>query len=192
MERTFNHDILPLIKTRWSPRAVSPEPLPGEDILALVEAARYAPSCFNEQPWHFVIADEPESLAAFRSVLTESNRQWAGRAPVLVLVSSRDKFTLNGNDNFWHQFDAGTAWGFLSLEAERRGLVAHAMGGFDRAAAANAAVLPDGFIPLAMIAVGKHGRIEDLPESFRDREFPGTRKNDDEICSFGVYGKRRR
>lgn len=187
MERIFNSDILDLIKTRWSSRAVSGESVPRETVLTVIEAARYAPSCFNEQPWHFIIADAPESLDAFRETLSANNRVWADKAPILILVASRKKFAMNGADNFWYQFDAGTAWGYLSLEAERQGLVAHAMGGFDRDAAAKAADLPSDYEALAMIAVGKPGNSDDLPDAVKEREIPGTRNDIGSISSFGKF-----
>jgi nitroreductase len=190
MDRTFNYDILPLIKTRWSSRAISSEKIPREEILALVEAARYAPSCFNEQPWYFLIADTDDAHANMVSVLTDGNKAWAATAPVLIAVCAKKVFTHNGSPNFWNQFDTGTAWGYFSLEAERRGLVAHGMAGLDRSAAAKIFELPSEYEVIAAIAVGKPGKKENLPEKIREMEKPNTRKDLSEVYSFGKFGVR--
>ncbi|HNX59523.1 MAG TPA: nitroreductase family protein [Spirochaetota bacterium] len=187
MPRNFNYDILPQIKTRWSPRAYSEEKIPREDLLALIEAARYAPSCYNEQPWRFVIADTPESLEKFRSTLADMNVLWAKKAPVLIAVCSKKSFSQNGASNFWHQFDTGTAWGFLSLEAERRGLYSHGMAGFNRDAITKIIGLPADYEVMAMVAVGKPGNKNDLPTELLDREEPGTRKEIPAISFFETF-----
>jgi nitroreductase len=190
MERTFNYDILPLIKTRWSSRALSSAKIPREDLLAMIEAARYAPSCYNEQPWHFIIADTDDSHDKMVNVLTGWNKLWAGKAPVLIAVCARKIFIKNGTENFWHQFDTGTAWGYLTLEAERRGYIAHGMAGVDRDAAAKVFELPPEYEVIAAVAVGKPGKAEDLPENIRANENPNIRKEITEICSFGKFGGR--
>lgn len=190
MERQFNYDILPLIQTRWSSRALSDEKIDRTVLSAIIEAARYAPSCFNEQPWHFIVADSGEILNQFRAALSPGNQVWAGKAPVLIAACAKKIFSANGKDNFWHQFDTGTAWGYMSLEAERTGLISHGMAGFDRTATAQAAKLPPEYEVIAMIAVGRPGSKDSLPPDYQEREKPGTRKELKEICSFGVFGKR--
>ncbi|HEY1405322.1 MAG TPA: nitroreductase family protein [Spirochaetota bacterium] len=187
MPRTFHFDILPQIQTRWSPRAMSSDKIPREDILALIEAARYAPSCFNEQPWRFVVADTPESLAKFHTTLSESNKSWATKAPVLVAVCSKKSFSLDGSDNYFHQFDAGTAWGYLSLEAERRGLYTHGMGGFKRDEIRKIIGLPADYAVMALIAIGKPGDKNALPDELRSREEPGTRKEPAAVSFFETF-----
>lgn len=181
MERTFKSDIMHEIKQRWSARAIDSAKIPKEDILALLEAARYAPSCFNEQPWRFIVAEEEPKLSKMRSVLSSSNQVWANSAPVLILIASKKIFLSNGKDNYWNMFDAGTAWGYLSLEAQRRGLIAHAMGGFDREAARDVFNISQDINILAVVAVGKYGNKENLPTEFQNREFPGTRKEIEEL-----------
>lgn len=177
MERTFNYDIMPEIKQRWSPRAFDTLPIPREDLMALLEAARYAPSCFNEQPWRFIIADEEASLAKMRSVLAPSNQAWANSAPVLVLIAAHKTFSQNGKDNYWHMFDAGTAWGYLSLEAQRRSLSAHAMGGFSKDGARTAFNISDDYAVITIVSIGKYGNKKDLSEELQQREQPATRMN---------------
>ncbi|MDD5569520.1 MAG: nitroreductase family protein [Bacteroidales bacterium] len=181
MNRTFEHEILKEIKERWSPRAFSEEKINKEDLIAVIEAAHYAPSCFNEQPWRFIIAYEEEDLKIMRSVLTEKNQLWANKAPVLILILSCKYFSANKKGNSWNKFDAGTAWGFLSLEAQRRGLITHAMGGFDAEKARKDLKIPDEYDIIAAVAFGKMGNINSLGESFRKNEQPGIRKSVEEI-----------
>jgi len=188
MQRIFNYDILPLIKTRWSSRALSSEKIPREEIMALVEAARYAPSCFNEQPWHFIIADTDDAHAKMVNVLSDWNKSWAAKAPVLIALCAQKNYAATGKENFWHQFDTGTAWGYFTLEAESRGFITHGMAGVDRDAAAKAFDLPPEYEVIAAVALGKPGNAEELPDSIREREKPGTRKDSSEICSFGKFG----
>lgn len=176
-ERVFRYDILPQIQERWSPRAFSEEKIPKDDILALIEAASYAPSCYNEQPWCFLIADDEEKLAKLRGVLTPQNQVWANRAPVLLLIAAKKTFTLNGKENFWHMFDTGTSWGFLSLEAVHRGLVTHAMGGFDPERARETFAIPEDFEIVTVVAVGKYGNPADLPDDLQKRERPDVRRD---------------
>lgn len=176
MDRNFRYDIMPEIKERWSPRAFSKNKISREDIHKILEAARYAPSCFNEQPWRFLIADNEDTLTKMRSILYESNQVWANSAPVLILICSTKTFTQNGKDNYWHMFDAGTAWGFLSLEAQRIGLISHAMGGFSRKAAREAFKITDEVDIIAVVALGKMGDSSLLPEDLKKEEFPNTRR----------------
>jgi len=188
MARDFLYDISPDIQQRWSPRAFSSESITGE-VMALLEAARYAPSAFNEQPWRFVVASEPEELTVMRSVLVEANQVWANTAPVLLAVLAKQTFSHNGKPNAWHTFDTGTAWGYLSLEAQRRGLISHAMAGFDKEKARVVLQVPDDYAVVTMVAVGKLGRKEDLPPMLQEREAPASRKPLVEIVFNGVFGR---
>jgi nitroreductase len=181
MKRIFNHQIMPEIKNRWSPRAFSSRPVDTSELHALLEAARYAPSCSNEQPWRFLIADDSEKLFKMRSVLDEGNQGWANKAPVLILVTGKKSFEKNGKHNHWQMFDAGTAWGYLSIEAERRGLVTHAMGGFDREKARREFSIPDDLEIITVIAVGYYGDKSELSEFNQRREQPQLRKEIGEI-----------
>jgi len=176
LTRDFQHEILPLIATRWSPRSFAPTPVAKGDLLALFEAARYAPSCYNEQPWRFILATTPEELSTMHSILFAGNLLWAKTAPVLLLVLAKKSFTQGGKDNYWFMFDTGTAWGYLSLEAERRGLITHGMGGFSKKKAQESYSLPDDLAPVAVVAIGHRGSSEDLPEDLREREQPGQRQ----------------
>ena len=181
MARDFQYDIMPEIKARWSPRAFSSDPVTREELMALIEAARYAPSCFNEQPWRFLIADDDVRLEKMRRVLTDSNREWAGKAPVLILVLSVKVFADKGSENRWHLFDAGTAWGFLSLEAQRRRLITHAMGGFSARRAREEFDIPEELDVITVIAVGHPGDLDGLSPANRALEFPQSRKAAEEL-----------
>jgi nitroreductase len=189
MVRDFSYDISMDIQKRWSPRAFSGESVKLE-VMALLEAARYAPSCFNEQPWRFVVASESEELTVMRSILNESNQIWANAAPVLIAVLAKQTFTQNGKPNFWHVFDTGTAWGYLSLEAQRRGLISHAMAGFDKDKARVVLQVPDDYAVVTMVAVGKMGKKEDLPPMLQEKEEPASRKPLSEIVFNGVFGQK--
>ncbi len=174
--REFNYPIMPEIMRRWSPRAFSEAPVAKEEILALLEAARFAPSCYNEQPWRFIVAHTPEELQAMQSLLAEQNHAWAKHAPALLLLLAKRTFSHQGQENYWHVFDTGTAWGFLSLEAERRGMIAHAMGGFSRKRAAQLFGLSPDFAPIAIVAIGKLGDPSSLSPELQEREQPGMRR----------------
>lgn len=174
--REYNYEILDLIVKRWSPRAFSKKPVPKEDLMAILEAARYAPSCFNEQPWRFMVADDPKSLEVMRKVLMEKNYLWAKNAPVLILMLSKKQYEKNGKDNKYHDFDTGTAWGFLSLEAVRRGYQTHGMAGIKKKEARELFKIPEDIHIIGMIALGINGSIEDLDDMFIEDESPSSRK----------------
>jgi nitroreductase len=182
------YEVNPLILSRWSPRALLPKPIPENDLLAILEAAHWAPSCFNEQPWRFIIARRDEDLARARACLAEVNRGWANHAPVLIIVLSAPKFSLDGSPNRWHDFDAGTAWGYLALEAHRRGLVAHGMGGFSQKKVQETYDVPEDWGIPAMVALGYRGPMEQLPLNLQEREHPTQRKALNEIWSEGKFG----
>jgi nitroreductase len=174
--RDFNTEILKEIKERWSPRAFSDEKINDEDIMGILEAARYAPSCYNEQPWRFIVAKDKEKLEKMNEILFDGNKVWASKAPALILVLSKKTFERNGKDNYWHTFDAGTAWGYLSLEAQKRGLITHAMGGFNKNKAKEIYNISDDYSIITVIAVGKYGNKEDLPDNIKAMEKPSIRK----------------
>jgi nitroreductase len=173
---------------RWSPRAMSGEPVRHDELLQLLEAARWAPSCFNAQPWHFVYAYRgSDGWDPLFGTLAEGNRTWVARAGALLACCSRTTFERNGKANRFHALDAGAAWQSLALQAMHLGLVCHGMGGFDEDAARAALELPEEWTVQCMIAVGRPGRIEDLPDDYQEREKPSTRKPIAEIASEGVF-----
>lgn len=176
MERKYNYDILALIKKRWSPRAFSEGKISKDDVMAVLEAARYAPSCFNGQPWRFILAYEETDLEKMRQVLFESNVKWAKRAPVLILIASKKIFEETGKDNRWNMFDAGTSFGYLTLEAQSRGLITHGMGGFSQKKAREIFDISDEYNLMAVVALGKYGDKTLLDEDLLSKEQPNTRK----------------
>ena len=184
--RDFSYEISEDMKQRWSPRAFSTEPVDMDDLMALFEAARYAPSFFNEQPWRFVVADKEEELKVMRGILNENIQEWANKAPVLVVLVAKKSFA-NGEPNNWHAFDAGTAWGYLTLEAQRRGLITHAIGGFSKIKAHELLAIPGKFEVMAMIAIGKMGKKENLPIALQEQEEPANRKSLKEIVLHGRF-----
>ncbi|SEP79143.1 nitroreductase family protein [Natrinema salaciae] len=182
------YDIDPLFVNRWSPRAMTGEPLDEDEYLPLFEAARWAPSAFNNQHWRFVIADrEDEEWERFVDLLVETNRAWATDAAVLAVIVSKTTFDHNGEPAPTHSFDTGAAWQNLALEGARRELVVHAMAGFDYERAADELDVADEFDVQAMVAIGERAPPETLPEELREREQPSDRKPVDEIVHRGGF-----
>lgn len=160
-----------LIATRWSPRAFREDPLPDATIALLFEAARAAPSCFNDQPWRFVYATAPDARARLLALLDEGNRTWAQRAPLVGVSFARKIFGKTGKPNRWGQHDTGMAAMNLALQAHALGLAAHFMGGFDeKAAYAACGMDPESWTAMAGFVVGAVGDPESLPEPLRARE----------------------
>lgn len=178
--RKTKHDVMPEIKRRFANRAIREQTIPQDTLEALVEAASLAPSCFNEQPWRFLIAtgERREQLLA---TLTPKNQEWAGKAPALVLTCAKKTFTEGGKDNFWHLSDTGCAAGFFILEAERRGLVAHPMAGFSKKAAREAFGIDEELDIVHVMAVGFPGDVKLLSEHNQARNRPNPRKPISEI-----------
>jgi len=187
-----DYPILDVIALRWSPRAFAPEPLAPDELRSLLEAARWAASCFNEQPWTFLVArrTEPEEFERALSCLSEKNRRWAGNAGALLFAVGRREFARNGKTNrhAWH--DVGQADAHLALQATALGLAAHQMAGFSPDAVRELFGVPDGWDPVTAIAVGRPGRAEDLDEDFRASETgPRSRKGQDELVFEGRWGR---
>jgi nitroreductase len=181
-------EVAPEFVARWSPRAFRPDPLTSAQVASLFEAMRWAPSCFNEQPWRVVygVAGEPEH-ARLTGILILSNQIWAARAPLLLILFARRHFTHNGKPNRNAAFDAGAAWMSLALQAGRLGLHAHAMAGFDTARAyTELGVDPEAYEALAAIAVGQRDDPDALPEPLRAREVPSPRSPQ---ASFVFHGR---
>ncbi|MBW3535980.1 MAG: nitroreductase family protein [Gemmatimonadetes bacterium] len=178
-----------LIARRWSPRAFDERPVDAAVLRSVFEAARWAPSSFNEQPWRFLLAttDEPEWIDRLRGYLTEGNA-WARRAPVLAASACRTTFTRNGLPNRMACRDLGAAEQNLVLEAYHRGLVAHQMAGFDHRRLADE-LLPDGFEPGSMLALGWPGEHDLLPDEKRRDRRPRERRPLDELVFSGEWGR---
>lgn len=186
--RHADHAINPLILERWSPRAMSGETISEEDFMALFEAARWAPSSFNNQPWRFIYAKKnTEHWDRLFGLMGEFNQGWAKNAAVLVVVVSKKTFDHNGKPAHTHSFDTGAAWENLAIEAETRRLVTHGMEGFDYDKARKELGIPEDYQVEAMIAIGKKGKKEDLPAELQEKETPSGRKHLKEIIMEGMF-----
>ena len=160
---------------RWSPRALSPQPLPAEHLAAIFEAARWAPSCFNEQPWLFYTST-PQTFAAYLALLTPTNRSWAQHAAVLGFVVSRQYFRRNNKPNAHADFDAGSAWMAVALQASLLGYHAHGMAGVDFEAAYEYLQLQRGqYRVIAGFALGARGDPAQLSVEQQANEKPNGR-----------------
>jgi nitroreductase len=188
--RQSKYKINPLILHRWSPRSMTGEELDDDTIMSLFEAARWAPSSYNNQPWRFIYAKRNTSHRdKLFNLLAEPNKVWTKNAAVLVVVIARKNFEQNEKYSITHQFDAGAAWENLALEASSRGLVAHGMQGFDYEKARIDLEIPDNFDVMSMIAIGKKGPKENLPLELQNKEFPNNRKPLNEIVMEGLFRK---
>lgn len=184
--RKSNYDINPLILNRWSPRAISGDLLNEEEFMPLFEAARWAPSSYNNQHWRFIYAKrDTEYWDSFFNLLVPGNQVWCKNAALLVIVISKKTFDRDGKLTVTHTFDAGAAWENLALEASSRNLVAHGMEGFDYDKAKEFLKLTDEYKVEAMIAIGKPGKKEDLPEQAQAYEQPSDRRPLSEIVFEG-------
>jgi nitroreductase len=187
--RDPDHDVDPLFVNRWSPRAMTGEPLGEADLLPLFEAARWAPSAFNNQHWRFVYATrEDDEWGTFLALLNENNHAWASDAGALVAIFSKTTFDHNGEPAATRSFDTGAAWQNLALEGTRRGLAVHPMAGFDWGQIHDALGVPDDeFDAEAMVAIGERTDPETLPDDLQAREEPSGRKPLDEIVFSGQF-----
>ena len=185
-----NFPVHNLIRDRWSPRAFASKSVEPAVLASLFEAARWAPSSNNEQPWAYLVAtkDDTENFAKTLRVLVEFNAAWAKEAAVLMIAVSRLNFQ-NGTPNRNAFYDTGAATALLSVEATARGLAVHQMAGFDHAKAKKVFEIPEDCEPIAAIAIGYPGDPNSLPEKLRDREIaPRTRKPLSEFVMSGRWG----
>jgi len=173
------HDLL---HKRYSPRAFAETAVPRDTVRSLLEAARWAPSSYNEQPWRFIIAtkDDADGYERLLRCLVPGNQDWAKTAPVLILSVARATFSRNDKPNRHALHDVGLAVSQLIIEASARGLQAHQMAGFDVVKARETYGIPDGFDPVAVMALGHSA--EDTPSS-------RNRKPQDEIAFAGAWGQ---
>lgn len=186
------HPVHDLVQHRWSPRAFSDRPVPSDVLRSLFEAARWAPSSNNEQPWAFLVAtrDDNENHARLLSTLVEFNQTWAKHAPVLAIAVSEMAFARTGKPNRNAFYDTGAAVANLSFEATSRGLFLHQMAGFDPHKAIELFEIPAGWEPIAAFVIGYPGEPTSLPDPLREREFgPRERKPLESFVMGGHWGK---
>lgn len=177
-----------LFLERWSPRAMSGEMVDEAVLKALFEAARWAPSSYNEQPWRFVYAlkGTPE-WHIFFDLLVPFNQQWCNNGSALVVICSKISSD-HGGTNYTHSFDTGAAWQNMALQGHLKGLVVHGMGGFDHEKAREVLQIPDDYAIEAMCVIGKPGDVKDLPEYLQENEKPSGRKDMSSIVCQGSWG----
>lgn len=184
------HPIEPLLQRRWSPRAFAAKPVEREVLLRLFEAARWAPSSYNEQPWRYIVVthENPERLKEAHSVLSPGNT-WATKAPVLICSVAQLTFARNNKPNRHAFHDVGAASENFLLQAVALGLFGHQMAGFDVEKARAVFQVPEGYEPVAMIALGYPAALETLTEEQRAREqLPRVRRPIEESVFGGRFG----
>ena len=185
--RTTKYPIDDIFLKRYSPRAMSREKINEEELMTILDAGRWAPSSMNAQPWRFVYAmRETPAFEKLLSFLAEKNKDWCKNASVLIVLISKNNLD-DGSFSIPHSFDSGAAWENVALQATNLNLVSHAMGGFDKNLAKEKLGVPDDYTIEIMIAIGKHGKIEDLPEPLQAREQPSDRKPLEEIIFEGNF-----
>jgi nitroreductase len=196
MQKTANTSvpINAMIANRWSPRAFdASKAVSHEQIIALLEAARWAPSCFGDEPWRFIVWDKNTDAASWQQAfdcLAPSNQTWVKNVPILMLVCADTLFGHNQKENRWAQYDTGAAAENLCLQASSMGLVAHQMGGFNADTARETFKIPAQITPMAMLAIGYEGYANDLPEELKTRELAARkRKPLGETFFAGAWGK---
>lgn len=168
------------IANRWSGRAYdATKPVSKAQILSLCEAARWAPSCFGDEPWRFMVWDKNGNTEAWQKAfdcLVPGNQEWVKNAPVLLLVCADTLFGHNQKPNRWAQYDTGAAAENLCLQAADLGLMAHQMGGFNTDAARSTFAIPEQFTLMAMVAIGYAGDANQLSEDLKARELAARKR----------------
>lgn len=186
--RKKQNNVNDIFINRWSPRAMSGEPITDDELFSLFEAARWAPSSHNNQPWRFVYAKrDTRYWNKLFSFLVEGNQAWVKNAAAVVVVISKTVSEYNGSFIRTHSFDTGAAWENLALQGSLNGLVVHGMSGLDYDKATQGLGLTEDFKIEMMFAVGKPGDLMELPEKLREIEKPSGRKELTEIVSEGEF-----
>ena len=187
-KRKFNYKVLPEIGHRWSPRAMTGEEISDEILFGLFEAARWAPSSYNNQPWRFIYAkrNTPEWDTLF-DLLVDFNKSWVKNAAVIVVTLSKNTFDKNGKPCRTHSFDTGAAWISMAIQGSSQGLVVHGMEGFDYEKAKKNLGIPDDHTVEMMAAIGKKAPKESLSEDLCKMEEPSGRRPLEEIVMKGRF-----
>lgn len=177
MTRSTEYPVSPVFLDRWSPRAFDGKPMPTADLMTILEAASWAPSAYNFQPWRFLYALRgDEHWQTMLATLIPFNREWAANASALVVFLSETTMGDPEKPSHSHSFDTGAAWGHFALQATMLGYYTHGMVGIDFEEAARLLAVPSGFRIEAAAVVGRIGDPATLPEKLREREVPSTRK----------------
>lgn len=187
-KRQADYPIDAIFLNRWSPRAMSGEAIPAEELKTLFEAARWAPSSFNNQPWRILYARrDSEHWPLFFDLLVETNKAWCVCAAALLVMVSKTTFDHNGKPSRTHSYDTGAAWENLALQGCLRGYVVHGMQGFDYERARTSLNIPEEYQVEAMAAIGRPGRVEELPEALQARESPNDRRTVEKTVCEGPF-----
>lgn len=189
-----NFPISDLFKHRWSPRAYSDKPVEKEKLQSIFEAARWAPSARNEQPWRFIIGQKGDgSWEKIFESLVEWNQKWTAKAPVLVLNLGKKYYKYKHLPNETYQYDTGQAVAMMVTEAVNQGLIAHQMSGFHPEKAIKLFQIRDDYQPISVTAFGYYGDPELLPLEMKNSEFEGRKRRplDETVFSnkFGISSK---
>jgi nitroreductase len=186
--RTADHPIAELFIDRWSPRAMTGEPIPDAELMVLFEAARWAPSSGNSQPWRIFYAHrDTDDWDLFFDLLVDRNKAWCRNAAVLLVFVSTTTRQETGRPLVTHSYDTGAAWENLALQGWLSGLVVHGMAGFDYARAREVLNISDDLQVEAMAAIGRPAPVSVLPEDFQARESPSPRRPIGELVFRGPY-----
>jgi nitroreductase len=188
--RKPDHYIEPFFVNRWSPRAMTGEEITREELMQMLEAARWAMSCFNNQSWRFLYAYRNTlHWETFFNLLTPGNQAWCRNAAALLVTVSKTTFDHNNKPARTHSYDTGAAWYSFALQGVMMGLVVHGMQGFNYDRAKEELGVPDGYQVEAMAAVGRPGDPDDLPQNLQEREVPSQRRKIEEFAFEGGFGK---
>lgn len=187
-KRLPEHQIHDQFLNRWSPRAYTGEAIDDTTLFSLFEAARWAPSGSNSQPWRFIyVKNDSPAWRDFTGLLKDANAVWAPKAAALVLLLSRKTWVSPADGSVKpannHSFDAGAAWAHLSLQAVSLGWHTRAMGGYDKEAARKLLSIPDDYHLEVLIAIGRQAPAESLPAHLQEREQPSLRKPLNELIA---------
>jgi len=186
--RKSEYNINKILINRWSPRAMTGEKISKNELMTLFEAARWAPSSYNGQPWRFVYAErETEHWERLFNLLVDFNKMWCSNAAVLFCLVSRKTFEHNNNPSVTHSFDCGSAWENMALQGSMMGLVVHGMEGFNYEKARKDLKIPENYHVEMMGAIGKPAGVESLPDALQKKELPSGRKNLLEIIMEGQF-----
>jgi nitroreductase len=186
---SVEYSVIDLIKNRWSPRAFSSSPIEEEKIMSLLEAARWAPSCFNEQPWNFILfkKENQEAHKNIIDIISPKNQLWAKAAPLIILSVAKINFEQSEKTNKHALHDVGAAVSNLTMQSNSMGLYVHQMAGFNTEKAKELFNIPDGYEPVTAIAIGYYGNKDALPEEFIKSEM--AERNRKPVAEFTFAGK---
>jgi nitroreductase len=181
--------LTPLLRQRYSPRVFTSRSVTPAEMERLFEAARWSPSCFNGQPWHFLYAhkEDADAFVDILSTLVPFNQAWSKSAAVLGIAVARDNFATGGKPNGWSLYDTGQAMAQMAVQAVSEGLAIHQMGGFDPAKVREVLGVPVGFTPIAAFAVGEPGDVATLPPALAEKEVPSQRRPASEFVFRGKW-----